>query len=207
MLTGGDLGQNSWIFTSIYIFCATFVKLSLLVFFLRVERSSSAWFRATVVVTMCLMVCYTLGMFFLSVFSCQPIRKSFDVRVREGQCINQAILHISNAIWNLATDATVLLLAFHLVKCSRLPRLEKQGIAAFLSILGLLYVLTHTFGARLPGRHILRTRWRLTPSLSVLIASIMRAVYLFPALHSVDITWDVPTIVTWSYVQLPSTDP
>lgn len=149
------LGQDSWIFTSIYVFCATFVKLSLLVFFLRIERSGSAWFRASVVVTMCFMVCFSLGMFFVSIFSCQPIRKSFDVRVREGQCINQAILHISNAIWNLATDSTVLLLAFHLVKWSQLPRLEKRGIAVFLSILGLLCVPIH-FEVRVAWRYTLR---------------------------------------------------
>lgn len=140
LLTSDLDGQSGWIFTCIYSFCSSFTKLSVLLFCIRVERPRTGWYRTSVIAIMCFLVCYTLGIFFACVFACQPFRKAFDIRVREGKCVDQAILNIATSFWNLATDITVLLLAFHLVRWWRLSKLEKWGLFGFLVIVS-LYVL------------------------------------------------------------------
>lgn len=137
-------GQSGWIFTCIYIFSSSFVKLSVLLFCLRAERPRTTWYRAACIATICFVVCYTLGIFFACVFACQPFRKAFDVRIIDGKCVNQAILNIATAIWNMATDFTVLLLAFHLVQWWRLSKLERWGLCGFLVMI-FLYVLGSGF--------------------------------------------------------------
>lgn len=89
---------------------------------------------------MCSVVCYTLSIFFACLFACQPFRKAFDVGILEGKCLNQVILNLATCIWNLATDLTVLLLAFRLVQWWRLSTWERWVLCGLLAI-GSLYVL------------------------------------------------------------------
>lgn len=87
---------------------------------------------------MCLVVCYTIAMFFACVFACQPIRKAYDIRIEDGHCTSQIVLNIAASLWNLVTDVVVLLLALHLVQWWRLSILQRWGLCGFLAI-GCLY--------------------------------------------------------------------
>lgn len=147
--------------------------------------------------TMFFMACYALGIFFACLFVCQPIRKAFDVTIREGKCASQPILNILTAIWTLSTDAIVLFLALNLVKWWRLSKVEKGGVVGIF-MFGCLYVMNSihyalectSYQCRLGAELLSRT----------IVSSGIRALYLFQALHSTDITWDIPIVTVWTWV-------
>lgn len=125
---------------------------------------------------------------------CQPFRKAFDVTVEAGKCVDPVLLNIVIAFWNQVTDVAVLLLTVHEAKWWQCSRVEKWGLSGIIA-LGFVYVARsgrpeHTqFEVRLDDK--------LTFCRTVL-SSVMRAVYLFQALHSNDITWEMPNPCVWT---------
>lgn len=123
-----------WIASCTFVFIGTFTRLSLLLFFLRADLTRATWYRTTIIVAMCLMICYTIASFFASVFTCQPIAKVFDARIQDGKCGDLTATNIGTAIWNLTTHLLVFLLSLRLITWPGLSVIHKTGMAAIFAV-------------------------------------------------------------------------
>ena len=84
--------STKWFWASVWIYylALCFVKISILLQYLRVFPSKG--FRRACYILMGIIICYSLGTFFSSIFSCVPIARFWDQSI-EGTCVNRA------AVW------------------------------------------------------------------------------------------------------------
>ncbi|KAK8044185.1 Satratoxin biosynthesis SC1 cluster protein 4 [Apiospora rasikravindrae] len=85
-------------------------------------------FRYLVAATMAFIASYTIGLFFSFLFSCDPMRRSWDVLETEGKCINQAALYIATAVANIVSDVILFVLPIPLVVKLHMPKMQKIGL-------------------------------------------------------------------------------
>ncbi|KAH8704331.1 hypothetical protein GQ44DRAFT_732480 [Phaeosphaeriaceae sp. PMI808] len=104
-----------------------FVKVSILLLYLRL--SPYYRFRIAVWVLMVIVVGYSIVGSFAFLFNCQPIAKSWDVRIMDGKCINLFKIYVAHGILNIITDIAMLLLPIVLVRKLKLPMKEKVALS------------------------------------------------------------------------------
>lgn len=118
--------QNVYLAASIYIIGGSFSKISLLIFYFRI--SPERWFAVSNWTTLLFIAGYTIGIFFALIFACNPVRRSWDVTVTEGDCINQASLYIATAVVNIVSDVVIFCLPLPIVVKLQVPRRQKIGL-------------------------------------------------------------------------------
>lgn len=124
--TNGSASQVVYIAAWIYILSGSSAKIALLVFYLRL--SPQRWFRYSVFATLALIVGYTTGIFFSLVFACDPIKRSFDITITTGSCINSAALYIATAASNIISDVILFVLPIPMVVTLQVPLKQKIGL-------------------------------------------------------------------------------
>ncbi|KAK8064330.1 hypothetical protein PG994_006968 [Apiospora phragmitis] len=119
----------SWVSPPLYVLAGSFAKLSLLVVCLRL--APSGWFRACSWATVGLVLTHTVVLVFVMVFSCHPVRKSWDVSIpaAEGFCIDVVKLYFATAVANIITDMVLFVLPICLVSQLQMPKVQKIGVA------------------------------------------------------------------------------
>ncbi|ORY68845.1 uncharacterized protein BCR38DRAFT_424486 [Pseudomassariella vexata] len=150
----------------IYAPCSGFAKLTLLLFYRRI--SPQTWFQWSITTMICIVVGYTIVIFFSLIFACNPIAKNWDITITEGYCINRAALYIVTAVLGILTDVILLVLPIPMVLGLQMPNLQKAGL-----------LLMFTIG-----------------SLTV-VTSIVRLVILLPVLTNTDQPWAIAFPCTW----------
>lgn len=105
--------------------CNGFTKLSLLTFYL--QLSPQKWFRICVWIGIVIVSLYTGCITLLMLFHCNPIRKSFDVSVTGGSCLDVGVLYIATAVSNIATDVMLFLLPLPMIINLRMKTAQKVG--------------------------------------------------------------------------------
>lgn len=109
-----------------YIVGGSLAKLSLLIFYFRL--SPQTWFMVAIWSTILFISGYTISIFFALIFACNPISKSWDYRVIEGQCVNRPALYIATAAVNIASDVILFCLPIPIVFKLQIPRRQKFGL-------------------------------------------------------------------------------
>ncbi|KAK7943540.1 uncharacterized protein PG986_012653 [Apiospora aurea] len=138
-----------WVAAIIYTLTGSFAKLSLLVVYIRLSPQKT--FRYLVAATMAFIASYTIGLFFSFVFSCNPMRRSWDVLETEGSCINQAALYIATAVANIVSDVILFVLPIPLVVKLHMPKMQKAGLFFVFAIGSTTVVTSIIRTAILPG--------------------------------------------------------
>ncbi|KAF9873915.1 integral membrane protein [Colletotrichum karsti] len=123
----------------IYTLCGSFAKVSLLIFYVRL--SPQRWFKCSVLITLAVIICYSLGIFFALVFACDPIAMNWDATITEGTCINRPALYIATAVANIVSDIMLFALPLPIVVKLQIPRRQKIGLF-FIFAVGSLTVVT-----------------------------------------------------------------
>ncbi|KAK8085696.1 hypothetical protein PG997_006967 [Apiospora hydei] len=141
--------QAVWVAAIIYTLTGSFAKLSLLVVYIRLSPQKT--FRYLVAATMAFIASYTIGLFFSFLFSCNPMRRSWDVLETEGKCINQAALYIATAVANIVSDVILFVLPIPLVVKLHMPKMQKIGLFFVFAIGSTTVVTSIIRTAILPG--------------------------------------------------------
>ncbi|KAJ3537153.1 hypothetical protein NM208_g6433 [Fusarium decemcellulare] len=136
----GVLGVHSWELTIerflvfsetlyplpiLYPICSLFAKMTLLLFYL--DLSPQPWFRWSVYGTMFFLCGSQLGLFFASVFQCDPIAKGWNPTIT-GQCINMASVYQATAITGVISDVFVITIPIPMVINLKIPKRQKAGL-------------------------------------------------------------------------------
>jgi hypothetical protein len=92
---------------SVFMPCASFAKIALLVFYLRL--SPQTWFTHACWTTIGIIAVYTPAIFFALIFACKPVKSAWRVDI-EGECIDTTALFIATCVVNTFTDLVLFLL-------------------------------------------------------------------------------------------------
>lgn len=104
----------------------TTTKIALLVFYLRI--SPQKYLRWGVFAAIFIILGYTFSLLFGLIFACTPIKKSFNVLVKEGHCIDVISLYIATAACNIASDVILFFLPIPMVMNLQMPLKQKLGL-------------------------------------------------------------------------------
>ncbi|KAG4427639.1 hypothetical protein IFR05_016879 [Cadophora sp. M221] len=120
------LGWLNLAATILYCLSILFIKLSILLLYLRISPDTK--FRAAVYLVIVVVVGYNLGSAFTNLFACTPIAKSWDLSNTSGSCINRPTFYFANAGLNIGTDFVMLILPIPLLWNLQMPRRQKAGL-------------------------------------------------------------------------------
>lgn len=109
-----------------FIAAMMFAKIALCLFYRRL--SDSLWFKVSIWTTMGVTVGYSIAFILAFIFSCDPIRKSWNITITEGHCLNKGVLYLSHTALNALTDLATLLLPIPSVLRLTLPATQKVGV-------------------------------------------------------------------------------
>lgn len=122
----------------IYFPLVALIKLSCLLFYWRVFKPSRKW-RWILALSMTLLVCTYIGLFFATLFECTPVGKEWNVFMRRGKCLRPKGLPYASGGINVGTDICVLILPIPAVWSLNLKLRRKLRVIAIFS-LATLYV-------------------------------------------------------------------
>lgn len=116
----------------VYAICNGLTKLALLSFYLQI--SPQRWFRVSVWATIGIVVTYSPVITLLLIFSCRPVRMSWDSSMT-GDCIDRPALYIATALANIVTDVILFILPSKMLLGLRM-KWSQKAIAMFVFALG-----------------------------------------------------------------------
>ncbi|RYP85778.1 hypothetical protein DL769_000886 [Monosporascus sp. CRB-8-3] len=123
-----------------FIPCASFAKLALLAYYLRL--SPQRWFHIAVWSTIGMIAIYSFIIFFGLIFVCNPVRMAFTVTENiEGSCLQQPALFIAIAVTNTVTDVILFIMPIPMVWNLKMPRTQKFGVVLVFAV-GSMTVIT-----------------------------------------------------------------
>ncbi|KAI9150599.1 Efflux pump DEP3 [Paramyrothecium foliicola] len=160
----------AYVSAPIYMMCNGFVKLSLLTFYLHL--SPQKWFRVAVWISIGIVAVYTIIITFMLFFNCVPPRRAFDFSIKEGKCIDAAILYMATAVSNIITDVMLFVLPLPMVYRLHMPKAQKVGAVLVFGV-GSVTVAT----------------------------SIVRLILLPSLLKSTDVSFDAAPANIWSFIE------
>ncbi|OAL38534.1 hypothetical protein AYO20_02184 [Fonsecaea nubica] len=131
---------SAYIQPTIYIVPTMLSKMVLLIFFLKLGNRQK-WYIWSIWFTMAVTVGSNIGLLLALAFGCNPIRKSWDITVTGGSCINLQAVYKSIAAFGIVTDVMIFLIPIPMVVGLHLSRAKKAGLF-FLFGLGSVTVVT-----------------------------------------------------------------
>lgn len=121
---------------------ATFIKLSLLTFYLRL--SNGPRFLVLVYVIIFVVIGFGVGSVTAILLQCIPLSALWDSKVMEtAKCIQLTNFYYANAGINIATDVVILLLPLRILWGLHMPLRQRISLCALFG-LGGLYVYPYT---------------------------------------------------------------
>ncbi|KAI1857415.1 hypothetical protein JX265_011150 [Neoarthrinium moseri] len=159
-----------YVSSTIYTPTTGLAKLSLLCFYNKV--SPARWWIWCTRISIFVLAGYTVAITFAMLFACNPIRRSWDVTMTEGECVNRPYLYIAIAALQILSDVGLIIMPMPMIYGLQMPSRQKIGL-----------VLMFVVGS------------------STLVTSIMRLVTLVPALSDADQTWALSQPVLWICVE------
>lgn len=119
----------------LYTFPMMFTKLSILVFYLRLQPREAArpGYRASVYTLMAFVISTTIAFWFAIIFECSPIAYAWDLSLN-GTCINRTMFYYFNSALHILGDFAVYFMALPLVSAVKLPKRQKRGLYVVLCL-------------------------------------------------------------------------
>jgi hypothetical protein len=118
-------GLVVYIAENIYVAILGLVKLSVLVFYLRIFPQT--WFRYTVYGALVFVIVSTTIISLLTIFQCKPIAYFWD-RDLHGKCININALAYANSAMSIVQDVLIVVLPIPVLSKLHLGRKKKIGV-------------------------------------------------------------------------------
>jgi hypothetical protein len=83
---------------------------------------------------MFIVVGYNIALVFPLIFPCRPFKKTWDVSVLEGSCIDRTPIYMATAVLNMVTDIMLLVLPIPMIAKLQMPRRQKAGIICIFGV-------------------------------------------------------------------------
>jgi hypothetical protein len=77
---------------------------------------------------MFLVIGYNIVLMCLLLFPCTPLKRTWDVSITEGSCIDRTPVFMATAVLNMITDILLLVLPIPMVMKLQMPRAQKLGV-------------------------------------------------------------------------------
>jgi hypothetical protein len=77
---------------------------------------------------MFLVIGYNIVLMCLLLFPCTPLKKTWDVSIIEGSCIDRTPVFMATAVLNMITGILLLVLPIPMVIKLQMPRAQKLGV-------------------------------------------------------------------------------
>ena len=119
----------------LYVLTIGFVKISLLLFYLRVFPKRS--FRILCWATLLFCVLSSIAFILVTVFQCAPIRYVWDKNIEGGKCLNYNAVAWANAAINIFQDLIIVVLPIRETMSLQLSLKQKVGLVAMFFVGGL----------------------------------------------------------------------
>ncbi|KAF2137770.1 uncharacterized protein K452DRAFT_216581, partial [Aplosporella prunicola CBS 121167] len=156
----------------IYCLGVMFIKLSVLVFYLRLNPDET--FRKMTYCLMSLVIAYNIISIIVFTCACVPVRAQWEILITNAKCINQFAFIYANASLNMLTDFLGLFLPIRMVWNLQFRSIKQK----------ILLLIALTVGSL------------------ACILSITRIVTTLPYNNSIDVTWFKETTDKWCMVEI-----
>lgn len=108
-------------------------KVSILLLYLRVFVRP--WFQTVCLIIMGVVVAFTTGTVFASIFQCTPVEYAFNKNIRGGgHCINLTAFWFANAAFNILSDIVIIIIPTFVIKTLQLPKRSKVALCAVFAL-------------------------------------------------------------------------
>jgi hypothetical protein len=77
---------------------------------------------------MFLVIGYNIVLMCLLLFPCMPVKRTWDISITEGSCIDRTPVFMATAVLNMATDILLLVLPVPMIMKLQMPRAQKLGV-------------------------------------------------------------------------------
>ncbi|KAJ5465302.1 uncharacterized protein N7458_000988 [Penicillium daleae] len=148
-----------------------FLKVSVLLFYIRIFPSRNFHIAAWVLIFIA--AGYNIAGVLANIFSCNPIAKTWDVRIVHGTCINRPVFYFVNACLGILTDFATVLIPVPWIRRLQLPPRQKVLVLCILAM-----------------------------GCFVGIVSCIRLYSLYTFLRNDDLTWTSVDALIWCLVEL-----
>jgi hypothetical protein len=127
----------------LYVITIGLVKISILLFYLRVFPLKSLHLASWAMIGYC--VASTLAFLLVTVFQCHPIAYVWNKDLKGGKCINYNAVAWANAAINIQQDLLIIFLPVNALRRLQLNLKKKIGMYAMFGVGGLLVSFTSSF--------------------------------------------------------------
>ncbi|KAH8203756.1 hypothetical protein TruAng_002049 [Truncatella angustata] len=122
-----------WFFAAqiLYKAATCMTKLSICTLYLRIFPDRR--FRKAVWVTIGIIVAYTIASIFVTIFSCNPVQKTW-VKTMAGQCLDSRSIWYGTSVMVILTDLMIMVLPINEIRRLQLPLTKKLLLASLFSL-------------------------------------------------------------------------
>jgi hypothetical protein len=119
----------------LYVITIGLVKVSILLFYLRVFPLKSLHLASRAMITYC--VGSTVAFVLVTAFQCHPIEYTWNKDIKGGYCVNYNAVAWANAAINIQQDLLIILLPVNALRSLQLCLKKKIGMYAMFGVGGL----------------------------------------------------------------------
>ncbi|KAF2733359.1 hypothetical protein EJ04DRAFT_565153 [Polyplosphaeria fusca] len=156
----------------LYVWAIPVIKFSILAFYWRLFSVAA---RVPILVVAFIVLAWLIALNFLVIFTCTPIRASWDITIVGAKCLNLKSIYIGGSIPNVITDAILIIMPIPYVWRLNSP-LTQRIVLAGMFMLGIFIAI---------------------------VSMIRLAVFLnIPIATSANVTYNFRDIIIWSVVEI-----
>ena len=125
-----------WTGLLVYYLCLLFIKISILLQYLRIFTQPR--FRLPCFIVMGFCVSFSVWTIISNFILCTPVQWFWDrMSSPNGHCINENIVWFTNAAVNIATDIAIVILPIPSIRGLNLPSRQKKALMVVFGLAGL----------------------------------------------------------------------
>ncbi|KAJ4009366.1 hypothetical protein NW752_009668 [Fusarium irregulare] len=162
--------QLTFISPILYAVCTAFSKMTLALFYRKL--SPQRWWRWSVYGVLFLVAGYNLAIMLVIIFGCVPFKKSWDLTMLEGSCVDRPMVYVCTAGLGILSDLILLLMPLPMILRLQMPRRQKAGL-----------VVLFVIGS------------------ATLVTSVVRLVLLLPIFGTNDVSWVLSGAIVWIFIE------
>lgn len=116
----------------LYAVCTACSKMALALFYRRL--SPQRWWKWSVYSVFFLVAGYNLAILLVVLFGCTPFRKSWDLTILEGSCVDRGAVYICTAALGILSDLILLIMPLPVILQLQMPQRQKAGLVVLFVI-------------------------------------------------------------------------
>jgi hypothetical protein len=103
--------------------------------------SPQRWWKWSVYSVFFLVAGYNLAILLVVLFGCTPFKKSWDLTILEGSCVDRGAVYVCTAALGILSDLVLLVMPLPMILQLQMPRRQKAGLVVLFVIGSALVIL------------------------------------------------------------------